>query len=351
MALSPSLDIDIANTKRNCWYAFQGRGQIPTARVGHTLSFFDGKDSESGKVVCVGGANPSGAFSEVYMLDLATWCWESLEASGFEPRYEHAAFVPQCSSNRVYVFGGANQSGNISSMQKLDITNQLWEDVPQTASPPQPPRTHHTCAVISGDRLVVFGGGHSGAEPVDDVKIHVFDACTDKWTCPDTLGTPPKPRQGHVMGAVASKVYVHGGMSGADFYNDLNVLDMISLEWGQVAETENNPCARAAHGAVVHGCQLFVFGGMNATGALNDLHSLDTETETWTRLEFGTPPPSPRLDFGMCLVLFPKGEDEIKDGEEEASASLPTDDVGFIMVHGGMNAEGDIFDNCYLLRV
>lgn len=44
-----------------------------------------------------------------------------------------------------------------------------------TGSPPSP-RTFHTSSAAIGNQLYVFGGGERGAQPVEDVKLHVFDA-------------------------------------------------------------------------------------------------------------------------------------------------------------------------------
>lgn len=44
-----------------------------------------------------------------------------------------------------------------------------------TGSPPSP-RTFHTSSAAIGNQLYVFGGGERGAQPVQDVKLHVFDA-------------------------------------------------------------------------------------------------------------------------------------------------------------------------------
>ena len=42
--------------------------------------------------------------------------------------------------------------------------------------PPPSPRTFHTSSAAIGDQLYVFGGGERGAQPVQDVQLHVFDA-------------------------------------------------------------------------------------------------------------------------------------------------------------------------------
>lgn len=45
------------------------------------------------------------------------------------------------------------------------------------------------------------------------------------WSQPETQGRKPAARHGHVIAAVGSKIYIHGGMAGEKFYNDLYSLD------------------------------------------------------------------------------------------------------------------------------
>lgn len=50
------------------------------------------------------------------------------------------------------------------------------------SSLPPSPRTFHTSSAAIGNQLYVFGGGERGAQPVQDVTLHVFDASMD-WGC------------------------------------------------------------------------------------------------------------------------------------------------------------------------
>lgn len=46
------------------------------------------------------------------------------------------------------------------------------------------------------------------------------------WSQPETLGKPPSPRHGHVMVAVGTKLFIHGGLAGDKFYDDLYCIDI-----------------------------------------------------------------------------------------------------------------------------
>ncbi len=273
MELHPILEKDTCPNPK-LWYVLSCVGDSPTARVGHTCTFIPGPENSDGKVYVIGGANPSGSFSDVYVLDLATFSWDTVDAPGFKARYEHAAFVPKSQPNKIYIFGGADQSGNQNDLQVLDTVSKTWSTLRPTGAAPSP-RTYHTTA-CAGDRFVVYSGGHQGSDPVGDRQVHSFDAVTCTWSTLTVRGDSPKPRHGHITQAVGSKIYVHGGMAGPTFYDDLHVLDPDSLTWRSVKQKRGRPAARAAHGSCVHGSCLLIFGGMNREGALDDAWSLNT---------------------------------------------------------------------------
>ena len=50
-------------------------------------------------------------------------------------------------------------------------------------------------------------------------------ACHE-WTTPTTTGTPPTPRQGHIVAVIGNRMFVHGGMSGQQIFNDWHILNL-----------------------------------------------------------------------------------------------------------------------------
>lgn len=46
------------------------------------------------------------------------------------------------------------------------------------------------------------------------------------WSQPETHGSPPSARHGHVMVATGTKLFVHGGLSGDKFFDDLHCIDI-----------------------------------------------------------------------------------------------------------------------------
>ncbi|ERE71180.1 rab9 effector protein with kelch motifs isoform X2 [Cricetulus griseus] len=308
--------------RKATWYTLTRPGDKPCPRVGHSCSYLPpAGDAKRGKVFIVGGANPNQSFSDVHIMDLGTQQWDTVTTEGLLPRYEHASFIPSCTPHSIWVFGGADQSGNRNCLQVLDPETRTWT-TPEVSSPPPSPRTFHTSAAAIGNQLYVFGGGERGDQPVQDVKLHVFDANTLMWSQPETHGSPPSARHGHVMVATGTKLFVHGGLSGDKFFDDL--------------------------------------------------HCIDIKKQHWTSLQFDTFLPPGRLDHSMCVIPWPvmstsENEDSdsviLKCEAEKGDAAdiqvaqgggLPEEsqtNMLLCFVFGGMNTEGEIYDDCFVTVV
>ncbi|XP_055990897.1 rab9 effector protein with kelch motifs-like [Sorex fumeus] len=359
------------------WYTLSPSGDSPSARVGHSCSYLPAVgDAKRGKVFIVGGADPLRSFSEVHSLDLGTHQWDLASAEGLLPRYEHASFIPSCTPGHIWVFGGADQSGNRNCLQVLNPETRAWT-VPEVSSPPPSPRTFHTSSAAIGNQLFVFGGGERGAQPVQDEKLHVFDASTLTWSQPETLGNPPAHRHGHVMVAAGTKLFIHGGLSGDRFYDDLHCIDIRDMKWQRLNPTGAVPTGCAAHSAVTVGTHLYIFGGMTPTGALDTLYQYHIEKQHWTLLRFDTLLPAGRLDHSMCIIPWPvmsaaekkttnsvslngdaktgnptdQGTSQGDDAQESQESQKSQNDTLLCFVFGGMNTEGEIYDDCIVTIV
>ncbi|NXX75530.1 RABEK protein, partial [Urocolius indicus] len=288
--------------------------------------------------------------------------WAPAGWTGLRPRYEHATFLTAAAPPRLWVFGGADPAGNRSCVQVLDTETGSWESPAVDGEPPLP-RTFHTSAAAIGAHLYVFGGGERGAEPVRDQQLHVFDTDTLSWSQPATRGAPPSPRHGHVMAAVGTKLFVHGGLAGDTFYSDLFCLDTTDMRWVKVSAGGDVPAARASHASAVFRDHVYIFGGIGLEGTLDTTYKYHTEQQQWTLLQFDGPLPAGRLDQAMCVIPWHVGESheaaaapgagEAGAGKDQAApiqnspeGNSDTAVVHLLLVFGGMNMQGEVYSDC-----
>uniref|UniRef100_A0A674J1N2 Rab9 effector protein with kelch motifs n=1 Tax=Terrapene triunguis TaxID=2587831 RepID=A0A674J1N2_9SAUR len=115
-------NIPVLPSPNLCVYTLVPLGESPSARVGHNCLYLPPVPTAGkGKVVIVGGADPNGSFSDAHIIDLDRHQWAMPGWVGLLPRYEHATFIPRSSPTSLWVFGGADQSGNRNCVQVLNL--------------------------------------------------------------------------------------------------------------------------------------------------------------------------------------------------------------------------------------
>ncbi|XP_028273379.1 rab9 effector protein with kelch motifs [Parambassis ranga] len=342
MEFLPVLD-PLNKPKGGVWYSLIPNGDAPGSSVGHTCTFTHSEDGGKGKILIVGGADPCGSFSHCHIINLDNHEWNIPEFEGLEARYEHCSFVPESYPQSLWVFGGAQQSGNHNSIQSMQLKDSVprWKNVAVNGKPPSP-RTYHTNSACLGDHLYVFSGGEEGASPVSDPKLHVFNAVSSTWSQPETQGRHPPARHGHIIVAVDLKIYIHGGMAGDKFNNDMFSLDTRSMIWEKVQAKGDIPPGIAAHSAVVLGKNIYIFGGMTADGATNSMYKFNTDKSRWIMMKFEGDMPPNRLDHSMCVLPWKVCSEGY--GDQEEANSLETINLAFVF--GGMDTQGVIHNDC-----
>ncbi|XP_073456446.1 rab9 effector protein with kelch motifs [Aquarana catesbeiana] len=347
--------------KELMWYAFEPGGTAPSPRVGQTCMYLPAyEDSGKGQIVIVGGANPGCCFSDAHVINLDTYEWYGLNWDGLSPRYEHASFISTGNPGSMWVFGGATQAENQNSVQVINLGSRMWKS-PRVEGCIPSPRTFHTTSASIGDKLFVFGGGDKGADPVADKNLYIFDAGNLTWTKPETSGVPPKPRHGHIMVTVGTKLFVHGGMAGKTFYEDFFCIDTDTMKWEELKVNGDVPPACAAHSALSWEKRIYIFGGMTETGAVNTMHRYDTGNYTWTRVKFDSPSPAARLDHSMCLFPWKirmehskldreLGTEKIEKIEDDSyTPNKKSEKCGYVtlcLIFGGMDTNGELYSDC-----
>eukprot|EP00741_Cyanophora_paradoxa_P021667 tig00000241_g20913.t1 len=255
------------------WLVHEGRGRLPEARAGHTLS------AVGSKLFLFGGFSGSLYLNDIFVFDTDSETWSRPAVSGVAPvaRVSHSTTVV---GKKLYIFGGTDGSGYRNDLCCLDTDDMTWSRPPTKGKMPEA-RAYHTC-VTHANKLFIFGG-FNGIQYLNDVFM--LDLETFTWSKPKVRGMAPPPREGHTADVIDGKMYVFGGQSGKRSLNDLYVLNLDTMGWYGVAIiTEETPCARFFHSSASYGTLIVVFGGDDGrNGVLNDLHVLDTENLSWAR--------------------------------------------------------------------
>lgn len=123
------------------------------------------------------------------------------------------------------------------------------------------------------------------------------------------------------------------------------------ISWVLLENPDKKPQGRAAHGMARSPedspKSFYIFGGLGENGGLNDLWRFDVESKTWTELinpnekDVGFHP-CPRFDFAFTSVRTITGDPD----EQE---SLVYKD--YLLVHGGMNSQGDLYSDMWALQL
>ena len=76
MELHPIVE-QLTDLRPNLWYVLSPHGEGPSVRVGHTCIFLGGKNENpqvnKGQILIIGGANPDGAFNDVFSIDIGMY--------------------------------------------------------------------------------------------------------------------------------------------------------------------------------------------------------------------------------------------------------------------------------------
>ena len=103
--------------------------------------------------------------------------WRSLPSVSLPPRYEHTlALTPD---NHLLAFAGAHEKGPLNDMWTYMYVQDVgeWEACLAESGNIPPARTHHTSTCVWRDKLVVFSGGTTGTNTLDNT-VYIFDIGT-----------------------------------------------------------------------------------------------------------------------------------------------------------------------------
>ncbi|XP_074327103.1 uncharacterized protein LOC141665036 isoform X2 [Apium graveolens] len=284
---------EVVAMNKAMWHCPKIMGFNPPKKWGHTACYFNGF------LYVYGGCCVGLHFRDVLALNLETMAWNKLVTTGQDPgpRDSHTAVLVD---DKMIIFGGTNGTRKVNDVHVLDLNSREWSR-PNCKGIPPSPRESHTATLFGNKKLVIFGGsGEGGANYLND--IHVLDLNTMWWTSPQVNGDIPVPRDSHSAVAVENKLIVYGGDCGIRYQGGVDMLNMDTMMWSKLAVHGTSPGVRAGHVAVSYHTKVYVIGGVGDKKYYNDVWLLDTSTCLWTRLEICGQNPQGRFSHAAVTM-------------------------------------------------
>ncbi|XP_047342337.1 acyl-CoA-binding domain-containing protein 4-like [Impatiens glandulifera] len=263
----------ISELSHDQWVPLSVSGPRPSARYKHAAAAVDQK------LYISGGSRNGRYLSDVHVFDLQTLSWSSppltvefnAEAKSLQENLPAASGHSMIKwRNRLLLVGGHSKNASDTLKVWFIDLESLQCGVLETSGKVPASRGGQSVSLV-GSRLIMFGGEGKKQQLLNDV--HVLDLETLTWEVLETVQAPPTPRFDHAA-AVHSDRYllIFGGCSHSIFYNDLHVLDLLTLEWSQPQIQGDLVNARAGHAGInIDGKWYIVGGGDNKTGATETL--------------------------------------------------------------------------------
>ena len=225
------------------------------------------------RIYLVGGVERSGAISTVRAYDPALDAWCEVTSMTMKRSDPGTAAL----GGKLYVMGGVYRETALAEAEVYDPKADGWQ--PLSSMP-----TARYClatAAVAG-KVYAIGGVNDDEDFCD--AIEAYDSISDAWTRAASL---PVARSSHTATVVEGKIYVLGGNidddeDGRVATDRVDVYDPATDSWQQLAAM---PTATASHAAAVLDGNIYVSGGFRPAGGYSDaLEAYDPVADTWTTL-------------------------------------------------------------------
>lgn len=291
----------------------------PSPRALHTTIY----DPKRDRMIVFGGRGGP-PLNDVWELSFSgTLAWHQILPLGTPPapRLDHAA-VYDAPRHRMLVFGGADPGGAFNDVWALSLAGTpTWTPLATTGTAPSGRGAAHVIYDSVRDRLIVHGGYDRDFNALSDVRALSL-AGTPTWTELSPIGAPPLPRfaGAAIFDPGRERLVIAGGTDFAAFFPETWALQLgvSTPSWSQLVLPGAAPTPRSDHKAVYEpaGDRMVFFGGLNPGGILHDAWELQFVTPVGV----GDAPP-----IATRLVLEPAAPNPTR-GRTHFAFTLPDQD-------------------------
>jgi N-acetylneuraminic acid mutarotase len=266
-------DIWAYDPTASTWSELKPSGPVPSARSVSTWVYV----SNAKQLILCGGVNEAGLLDDTWAYDPAAGTWTELKPSGTLPAARAwAASAYDSDTGKLIMFGGgagAFDANTITADFQLNdtwaydpVANSWTELKPSGAIPSG--RYASMMAYDPSSRKMILFGGMTPAARLNDTWA--YNPATNTWTELSPVGATPSPRGGHAMAYEPVRgrmIMFGGGESYTDMVNDTWAYDPAANSWVELTPMGKLPWPRGAHSMVYDPVtqRLIMFGGVDDT--------------------------------------------------------------------------------------
>ena len=253
------------------WSLITPDGPSPSARDRHVAV------AVGGSIFIFGGYDGTSRTNDLWEFDISSSRWKEVPPAGAVPTPRHSHSAVELSNSKLLIFGGYN--GNYcNDLHEFCTIKKSWSLVETKGVPP---KARYRTSLVSWGSSVFLFGGHDGSRHLNDLwQLEVEKGIWSKIETPgfSDISNFPVARDSHSAVVSGDRMVVFGGSSGVA-RNDLLVFDLRKLNWTElIANGSSNEasvaCARFCHVGLVYKNDLIVFGGYDGQSRLADFKKL-----------------------------------------------------------------------------
>ena len=133
-------------------------------------------------------------------------------------------------NDKIFVFDSDEGKMVVYS---LDLHTWIWEIlIPSSTSPFG--KGSIIASWVYNRMIYCFGGLGFGAGAHASNQLFCYNISTNSWEWPNARGDIPSPRFAPSVVISKDTVFIFGGIGDGNTYNDLYILDMVSMRWRRV---------------------------------------------------------------------------------------------------------------------
>lgn len=273
-------ELPLDTTAGYSWHPVRTSGPTPAGRHGHAVIY----DPVGQRMIVFGGRVLGSPGNDLWSLDLTTHTWQQLTPSGPipEPRtYISAIYHPLRHS--MITFDGTGLSTAYDDVWELMLDSMKWRQLLPSGQHPTARWSYALEFDPDSNRMIAIAGEDLNGQFCNDVWALSLVPGSEQWTRLNPSGTIPSGRSGPswCYDPVGRKYFIFGGYTFPPFrfYNDLHVLDLVSLTWTRLWPTNVPAERRGAAGSFDPFSHNFlIFGGETDYGYDNDAYYVNVDS-------------------------------------------------------------------------